>query len=182
LTSKAKKGCFFSAFSGIILFFSGVLSFWIVSIATPEDSPRARMFRTEADLRALKTAVETYHTDHHAYPPSGAKGLDMANAYLSRNVQYHAGGAPADGWGNRFQYVPAREYDTEGSVALRDEDGDFFAQDSYQLYSPGMDGDPGFEETLKQRDNIVSWDADRSWRPVYSERQKKFFMERGRKQ
>jgi len=97
LTSRAKKGCFFTAFAGIILFFSGVLSFWIVSIATPEDSPRARMFRSEADLRALKTAVETYYADHHAYPPSGATGIDMANAYLSRNVQYHAGGAPADG-------------------------------------------------------------------------------------
>lgn len=176
-----KKGCFFTAFAGIVLFFSGVLSLWIVSIATPEDSPRARMFRTEAELRALMTAIETYQAEYGIYPPPGAEGLELAMAYLSRNVQYHAGGTPVDGWGHAFHYVPADAYEEVGSAALTGDDG-FFATDTYQLYSPGMDNDPGFEETLKQRDNITSWDRDRSWRALYSERQKKFFLEKGRKQ
>jgi len=169
------------AFTAVILFFSAVMTFWIVSIATPKDSPRARMFRTEADLRALKTALDTYQVEYGAYPPPGPEGLGMAMAYLSRNVQYHAGGAPADGWGREYQYVPADAYAREGSVALRGDDG-YFAPETYQLYSPGMDGNPGFEETLKQRDNITSWDDDKSWRTLYSERQKKYFLERGRMQ
>lgn len=157
------------------------MSFWIVSVATPEDSPRARMFRTEADLRALKTALETYHDEYDAYPPSGLEGLAKAMAYLSRNVQYHTGGAPVDGWGQPFQYVPAYAYPDAGSRALEGNDG-YFAPHTYQLYSPGMDGDPGFEESLKQRDNIVSWDENQTWRELYSERQRSYLMEKGRRQ
>lgn len=181
MTSRTKKVLFFSAFGSIILFFSGVMSLWIISVATPEDSPRARMFRTEADLRALKTAVETYEMDNGIYPPPGPEGLAKAMAYLSRNVEYHAGGAPLDGWAQPFQYVPAYAYEEEDSQALRSDDG-FYAPDTYQLYSPGMDGNPGFEETLKQRDNIVSWDEDRTWRTLYSERQRTYLLNKGRRQ
>ncbi len=178
---RTKTGCFFAAFFAIILFFSGVMSFWIVSIATPEDSPRARMFRTEADLRALKTAIETYHNEYGAYPPGGPKGLQKAINFLSRHVNYLPDGGPGDAWGNPFHYVPASQYDLPDSGALRGDHG-WYAPDTYQLYSPGMDGYPGFEETLKQRDNITSWDENRSWRDLYSQRQRKYLLEMGRKQ
>ena len=181
MISRTKKRLFFLVYGSIILFLSVIVSFAIVSIARPAESPWPSMLRSEADLRALKTAIETYQAEYAAYPPPGPEGLGMAMAFLSRNVQYHAGGAPADGWGHAFRYVPAYAYAEEGSPALQGDDG-FFAPDTYQLYSPGMDGNPGFEETLKQRDNITSWDGDRSWRALYSERQKKYFMEKGRRQ
>lgn len=180
-TSRKRRGCFFAAFAALIIFFSIGVTWLILAISTPEDSPRARMFRTEADLRALMTAVETYRAEMGAFPPEGPEGLRLATEFLSRNVAYLPGGPPLDAWGNAYLYAPATAYGTPGSPALKD-DGGFLAPDSYQLYSMGMDGDAGMDETLKRRDNIASWDSQRSWRSVYTERQKKFLMEKGRAQ
>lgn len=180
-TSKGRRGCFFAVFGALIIFFSIGVTGLILAISTPQDSPRARMFRTEADLRALITAVETYKSALGAFPPAGPEGLRLATEFLSRNVDYLPGGPPLDAWGNAYQYAPATAYNSPGSPALKDDSG-YFAPGSYQIYSPGMDGDAGMEETLKQRDNISSWDIQRSWRSVYTERQKKFLMERGRVQ
>ena len=179
LTSKRRRGCFFAVFGALVAFFSIGVTYLILSISTPADSPRARMFRTEADLRALMTAVETYKSELGVFPPSGPEGLRLATDFLSRNVEYLPGGPPMDAWGNAYQYSPSSQYGAPGSPALSGDSG-FFAPESYQLYSPGMDGEAGAEETLKQRDNITSWDGARSWRSVYSERQKKFLLERGR--
>ncbi len=178
-TSKTKRVCFFAAFGATVLFFSIGVSYLIVVLSTPEDSPRARMFRTEADLRALVTAIETYNDNWGVYPPPGPMGIRAATDFLSRNVAYLPGGPPFDAWGHPYQYVPATAYGEPGSGALRGED-DYYAPGTYQLYSPGMDGDPGLAETLKQRDNITSWEATRPWRAVYAQRQKKYLLDQGR--
>jgi hypothetical protein len=132
-------------------------SFWV-----SPDAPMSRMYRTEADLRSLMTAIETYYAYKGVYPPPGEAGIAVALAHLSQTVDYFPDGAPLDGWGQAFVYVPHFAYRGGESGALKD--GDYFAPDSYQLYSVGADGDA---ETVA--DNITSWDADRSWRRIYRE-------------
>lgn len=133
----------------------------------PEDAPLARMYRTEATLRLLVRAVDGYRAAHGAWPPAGPEGLERAVAHLSRNVNYLPEGVPRDAWDRAYVYVPADEYDGPDSLALRGPDGAWHAPGACQIYSRGADGDAGIGNPAAQRDNIVSWDPDRSWRPHY---------------
>lgn len=55
---------------------------------------RAKQKRTQADIRSIGTAVETYSTDNNEYPRS----LDeLVPKYISRVPS-------VDGWGHRFDY------------------------------------------------------------------------------
>jgi hypothetical protein len=122
------------------------------------------MYRTEADLTSLVTAVETYKADKGEYPPSGPDGLRMATDHLSRTANYMPDGPPPDGWGRRYCYVRAQDYAGSDS-ALRDSGGNYHAPGTYQLYSAGGDGD-----LQTQDDNICSWLRDRRpWRKSYEE-------------
>ena len=139
----------------------------------PEDAPLAPMYRTEANLTALCTAVDTYFEAHEAYPPAGAGGLRLATDHLSRNVPYLPDGPPRDAWDQPFCYVPNTEYDRPGAGALRDAGG-YPARDTYQVYSVGANGAPGHDDETKRLDNITSWDPDRMWRAVYHEHQRTY--------
>jgi hypothetical protein len=146
---------------------------WIMSLRVPKDSPLARMYRTEADLRALVTAVEMYRRHLGVYPPGGREGLRAATKHLSRNVDYLPQGPPNDGWDRPYVYVPHTEYARLGSRAFTGPRG-AFAPQTFQIYSVGRDGDAGLTNPELARDNIVSWDPDCSWRAVYKEGQSEF--------
>jgi hypothetical protein len=124
------------------------------------DSPIARMYRTEADLASLANAIDSYYDAKGVYPPPGDVGLAVALEHISQTVDYFPGGPPFDGWGRGFHYVPHSAYATRDSGALMD--GEYFAPDSYQLYSSGADGD-----AMTLEDNITSWNTDQPWRAVY---------------
>jgi hypothetical protein len=168
-------------FFGGLALFSVTGAYIIASISVPKNSPMARMYRTEADLASLVTAVRTYRQDLGEYPPAGPEGLRMATDYLSRIGNYLPAGPPLDGWDQAFVYVPSGAYAEAGSMAL-EKGGVYFAPDSFQLYSVGMDGDPGLHDPYKQRDNITSWDSAKDWRSLYRERHRKYFTEEGRRQ
>ncbi|MCC6793773.1 MAG: type II secretion system protein GspG [Candidatus Hydrogenedentes bacterium] len=161
--------------------FGVVLGFIAYSVSIPAGSPKARMSRTEAELTLLKTALDTYKTDHGVYPPAGQSGLRMATKHLSRNVNYITEEETRDGWDQPFVYAPSAAYATEGSGAL-EVDGKHFAPDTYQLYSIGMDGDAGLNATDKRADNITSWEPDHPWRKTYQRRHQDYFYERGTRQ
>jgi hypothetical protein len=145
----------------------GVATAWLLlARRLPYDAPLARMYRTEADIAFLVTAVDTYFRDTGAYPPTGQEGLRLATDHLSRTANYIPHGPPADAWGNTYHYVSHEHYAEPGSGALQYAD-QYCAPERYQLYSPGADGDPGLGDPSKQRDNICSWDASKPWRRVY---------------
>ena len=148
------------------------------SLRMPRNAPLARMYRTEVDLTVLVNAVEAYHGEHGVYPPAAAEGLRLATDRLSGQVDYLPEGIPCDAWGNPFHYVPARDYAQPGSGALRSQEG-YFAPDTFQIYSGGGDGDAGIDAADPRRDNIHSWDSDKSWRATYHEYQRVFAEGRG---
>jgi hypothetical protein len=128
-------------------------AFIAVSLQVPADSPLARMYRTEAALRALATAVETYADDEGALPPSGPKGLRLAMDHLSRTVAYlPEEGTPVDAWGRPFAYTHIE------------------AEPGWTVRSRGADPhDPA--------DDIATGREGRPWRPVYAERQARYVAE-----
>lgn len=161
--------------------FGIVLGFIAYSVSVPKGSPKAQMNRTEAALTLLVTALETYKTDLDAYPPGGQTGLRMATKHLSRNVNYVPTDESLDAWGQPFVYVPHSEYGTPNSGALED-DGEYFAPETYQVYSIGMDGDAGINSIEKRADNISNWDASKPWRETYQRRHQQYFLESGTRQ
>lgn len=161
--------------------FGVVLGFIAYSVSIPAGSPKARMSRTEAELTLLRTALDTYKTDLGVYPPSGQSGLRMATKHLSRNVNYITEEEARDGWDQPFVYVLSADYAKENSGALEN-DGKYFAPESYQLYSIGMDGDAGINATDKRADNITSWEVDHPWQKTYQRRHQDYFYERGTRQ
>jgi len=167
LSSRAGlKGCLSTAIL-IIAFLAAVsIAFFVVSAGRDPDSPLARMYRTEADLTALKKALSIYHEEFHAYPPGGPNGLRLATDFMSRKGRYLPGGPPPDAWNRPYTYLPAPEYAANKDAAITN-GNDYFAADSYQLYSCGGDGDPGSTDTHAHADNIVSWDESKAWRQVY---------------
>lgn len=164
----------------ILLFFPilAVLSFaathLIVALSTPRHSPKAQMYRTEATLRSLANAIETYRADLGTYPPAGESGLRLAVTHLSKTVDYLPDGPPRDAWDRAYYYVPSADYDLPGSTAIK-MDGQSMAPGTYQLYSAGIDGDPGLDDPRKRADNITSWDSERPWRTKYYYLQQAYF-------
>lgn len=181
MTSKSRSRVLLTLVLIGMCIFGVVLGFIAYSVSIPAGSPKARMSRTEAALTLLKTALDTYKTDLGVYPPAGQAGLRMATRHLSRNVNYITEDESLDGWDQPFVYSPGADYSKEGSGAL-ETDGKYFAPDSYQLYSIGMDGDAGVVATDKRADNITSWEADHIWRKTYQRRHQEYFYERGTRQ
>ncbi|MBX7254764.1 MAG: type II secretion system protein GspG [Candidatus Hydrogenedentes bacterium] len=168
------SGKYILLFFPILAVVSFVATYTIVALSTPQNSPKAQMFRTEATLRSLANAIETYRADLGAYPPAGEMGLSLATAYLSKTVNYLPEGPPQDAWNHSYYYVPSDAYQAPGSVALK-LDEKYLAPTTYQLYSAGIDGDPGIEDPRKRADNISSWDSDRAWRAKYYHLQQAYF-------
>lgn len=114
-----------------------LISALMVAIAVPnflEAQNRARISRTKSDLRTVAVALESYHIDHEAYPPT-LHNLTSPVAYLS-SVPYD----PFTGKDSPQTYDYAT--DAEDHWILRgvgpDEDKDMVPLESY------LDGDePG---------------------------------------
>ena len=176
LTSKTRSRVLLTLSLLAMACFGVVFGFIAYSVSVPKGSPKAQMNRTEAALTLLVTALESYKTDLGAYPPPGQDGLRLATKHLSRNVNYVPGDESLDAWGQPFVYVPAAAYGAPGTL---DEGGAFLAPGTYQLYSVGMDGDPGADSIEKRYDNVTSWEADAPWRATYQRRHQKFFLEHG---
>lgn len=154
------------AIAAVVLVAGGAL--FLPAWFRPNDSPMARMYRTEADLRSLIKAVDTYFEALGVYPEPGAEGLEAAIDHLSQNVAYFPSGPPQDAWGRPYVYVPHTAYEDATWKAVSD-GGGYFAPEHYQVYSVGADG-----EATGLMDNINNWDADRSWRTAYKELQRRF--------
>lgn len=178
MRSKTRSRAILSAALLGMCAFGVMLGFIAYSVSIPKGSPKAQMNRTEAALTLLMTALETYKTDIGDYPPRGQAGLRLATRHLSRNVNYVPNEESLDAWDRPFVYVPHTEYGAPGSGAL-ESDGAFFAPDTYQLYSIGMDGDAGVATIAARSDNIASWDAAKSWRATYQRRHQEYFLEHG---
>jgi hypothetical protein len=134
---------------------------------------RAAMYRTEANLVAIESAIRAYTDRYEALPPSGNRGLELAVEELNRDVVFYPEGVPLDGWSQDYIYVNADDYESEGSLAIRDAGSDLYHNPGgYQLYSVGSDGKRGPEDgpmagDRLNDDNINNWDGKRSWRAVY---------------
>lgn len=182
MTSREKKnGCILTVIFGGMSLFACLLSYLVISISTPQGSPMAQLYRTEVGLTALVKAVETYKNDLGVYPPAGQEGLTLATRHLSRNANYMPEQQDVDSWGHPYIYVPASDYAQPNSGAMRERDA-YFAPDTFQIYSVGLDGDAGQEAPLRRRDNVTSWESDRPWRPVYKELHKQYFLKKGTRQ
>ncbi|MDZ4860961.1 MAG: type II secretion system protein GspG [Candidatus Hydrogenedentes bacterium] len=175
---RRRNGCILTAFFGGFAAISLVLGYIIIAISTPPGSPKAEMYRTESALTALVTAVNTYKADLGMYPPAGQDGLVRAMRHLSKTANYMPQTEALDSWGNPFIYAPSDSYASTNSGAMRD-DNAYYAPDTYQLYSVGMDGDAGANSIYKQMDNITNWDGEKPWRETYHRRHQEFFLKRG---
>jgi hypothetical protein len=145
---------------------AAAIVFFLISTGRDPDSPLARMYRTEADLTALKKALNMYYAEYHIYPPAGPQGLRLATDFMSRKGRYLPGGPPPDAWDRPYFYVPSAEYAANDEVAIKNGE-QFLAPDTYQLYSRGADGLTGALGASGGKDNIVSWDDSKRWRTEY---------------
>jgi len=151
----------------------------IVGAQMPIDSPVPMMFRTEAQMQAILSAIEKYHEMNGVYPPSGIDGQKAAVAALNSTVLYLTE-LPQDAWNRHFVYVRASDYDKATSGAIKNSvTGQFYNPDTYQLYSLGMDGkqsrdDEPADLDSTNADNVNNWDSHRTWRKVYRARQKTY--------
>jgi len=137
---------------------------------------RAAMYRTEANLTAIESAIRAYSDRYDALPPSGRKGLQLAVDELNREVTFFPEGVPRDGWGRGYIHVNSDDYKSENSMAIRDAASELYHNPGgYQLYSLGQDGKRSAEDGQMagdrlNEDNINNWDAKQSWRNVYKRR------------
>ncbi len=155
----------------LVLMCALVLVFGIMFLTSvPQDSPSGFMFRTEADMQAIISALRGYHREYEIYPASGKVGLDAAIDHMNRTVVYLPSGPPKDAWGREFTYTNHTDYGKPGVPAFKDPAaGDYYNPDSYQLYSLGIDGKIGSDEADQSRDNINNWLPKRVWRKHYKE-------------
>lgn len=131
----------------------------------PLDSPVPMMYRTEAQMQSLLSAIDKHHKMYGEYPPSGVPGQKAAVDSLNATVKYLTG-LPRDAWGRHFIYIRAADYNKEIRAMKNPDTGRFFNPETYQLYSTGMDA------ATSPDDNINNWDNTRSWRKVYENMQK----------
>ena len=171
--ARRRPGCLIAGFLALLAF-SFAASVYISMLSVPKGSPLHAMRVTEANLTLLQTAIEAYRNDFGQYPDAGAEGLNRAVAHMSRVGNYLPGGPPLDAWGDPYVYVPHSAYATQDAGAIRGGDGKYYAPETYQLYSIGLDRDAGFFLIEAQQDNINSWDTHRSWRPHYNHKHKEF--------
>jgi hypothetical protein len=167
LTSKTKSRVIVTLFLLSAVVVSALIAWTLISIRITGDNPVSQMYRTEAELRAIQTAIETYYKDKGEYPPAGNEGLVAAMQHLPRNVDYLPESPPLDDWGQVFVYVPHTAYDVADSQAMRDENGEPFEPGGFQAYSIGLDGDAGLDNPERAEDNVLSWGTPDAWRPHY---------------
>ena len=134
----------------------------------------APMYRTEANLIAITSAIRAYSDRYGAIPPTGMNGLQLAIDELNREVTFYPEGVPKDGWGRDYVYVNSDDYDN--SLAIKDAGSELYHNPGeYQLYSLGQDGKRSAEDgpmagDRLNEDNINNWDAKQPWRTVYQSR------------
>jgi hypothetical protein len=137
------------------------------------------MYRTEANLVAVESAIRAYKDQYGSLPPSGKEGLQLAIDEQNRNVTFYPGGVPMDGWDRDYVYVNGDDYEIEDSPAIKDaRSGLYHNPGSYQLYSLGTDAERGPEDgpmagDRLNEDNINNWDSNEQWRGVYRRRAKR---------
>ena len=137
------------------------------------------MYRTEAQMQSLVSAIEKYYKMHGEYPASGIEGQQAAVDVLNATVVYLTE-LPRDAWLRHFVYIRAGDYKDDSLHAVRDIGTEtFYNPGTYQLYSLGMDGgwmrdDDPADLRSPNRDNVNNWDRGRSWRRMYRERQREF--------
>ncbi len=158
---------------GIVLF-----QFWSGS-RLPLDSPVPMMYRTEAQMQSLVSAIEKYYKMHGEYPASGIEGQQAAVDALNATVVYLTE-LPRDAWFRHFVYIRAADYGVDSLGAVREIGTEtFYNPGTYQLYSSGMDGgrvqdDDPADSRSPNRDNVNNWGQSRLWRRTYRERQREF--------
>jgi hypothetical protein len=178
-----KKGTVTSltiSFWGILIFLTPLLAIVVALMGTiarrTTSELVAAMYRTEANLTAIESAIRAYKIQYIALPPSGTEGLQKAIDELDRTVNFYPEGVPKDGWDRTYIYVNSDDYGRENSLAIKDAaSGQYHNPDGYQLYSLGADGKRSPEDgaTAPDRfndDNINNWDKRESWRAVYRKR------------
>ena len=140
--------------------------------------PLGAMYRTEANLVAVESAIRAYTDRFGMLPPSGKEGLQLAIDELNRNVPFYPEGIPKDDWDRDYIYANGDDYASENSLAVKDaRSGLYHNPGGYQLYSLGADGrrspedGPTAGDRLNQ-DNINNWDSRAPWRSVYRRRAK----------
>ena len=177
LTSVSVPGCLFIfVFVGSLL--AAIVLPWLARRARPEGLLGA-MYRSEASLVAIESAIRAYRTEYDVLPSSGKEGLQLAIDEQNRNVTFYPGGIPKDGWDRDYVYVKSDDYDAEGSLAVKDaRSGLYHNPGGYQLYSLGADGERSPEDGLMagdrlNDDNINNWDSNAKWRAVYRRRAKR---------
>lgn len=117
----------------VVLAILALISALVVINILPERD-RAAIRKTEIDIKTIETALDQYRLDMFNYPTSqqGLEALvrvpdDVARKSDYRPGGYLRGGAPADPWGNPYQY----RFPGERGVV--------------DIYSLGADGEPGGE-------------------------------------
>ncbi len=102
-------------------------------------SKQARVTAAQSEIAALETALDSFEVDNGFYPAGGPSGLEALVAQPSGSPDwrgpYIKKGVPLDPWDNPYIYV----YPGKNN------------QGSYDLSSPGPDGQAGNE------DDIVNW-------------------------
>jgi general secretion pathway protein G len=101
----------------------------------------ARQKATRAQIAALRTAFATFEVDH-GYYPRGQNGIQQLAEQAQDIPNSHAPyleTIPLDGWDHEFIYECPGKHNTS----------------SYDLMSPGPDGNPGTD------DDITNWQPGR---------------------
>lgn len=120
----------------------------LAAIAVPNflnAQTRSKIARAEADMRGLKTAIESYQLDNNKYPagfrtPSPTSLTDRLHV-ITTPVAY-MGSIPSDPFFNQMMAVNPEFYDTYDylDAASSQEDGAQTRGHSYRLASGGPDG------------------------------------------
>jgi len=100
------------------------------------------MYRTEANLVAVESAIRAYKDQYASLPPSGKEGLQLAIDEQNRNVSFYPGETLKDAWDRNYVYVTSDDYASESFLAIKDaRSGLYHNRGGYQLYSLGADGE-----------------------------------------
>lgn len=173
ITSFNISGIFLIVFFGLCLLAAIVLPKIAGGVRAARLAP---MYRTEANLTAIESAIRAYSDRYEAMPPGGMKGLQLAIDELNREVTFYPEGIPKDGWGRDYVYVNSDDYRSDNSMAIKDAGSELYHNPGgYQLYSAGQDGNRSGEDgpmagDRLNEDNVNNWDTKQSWRTVYKRR------------
>lgn len=147
---KARKG-----FTLIELLIVVAIIAILAAIAVPnflEAQTRSKVSRAQADIRALTTAIESYHTDNNAYPvPYYEQALSTPIAYISDAFYEDPFGDEdaSSGGRHRYRYAPWDPRDGTAEafwngimvpvIGFTDQERAAFIKHRYYIYSNGPD-------------------------------------------